>query len=355
MVTLYIASMEDYAGKSALCVGLGAKLVSRGLDVGYMKPVARKTVAMVEGQPVCQDARFMKQVFALREPLEALAPVLLTPQLMGLVLGSGEGRYAALVKQAYAEVAAGKDVVLVEGTTGLVEGSIVGLSAPEVTHLLGTRVLLVVRYTDDLSTTEVPLAMQRVWGDALLGVVFNVIPAGKRTFVEEEVRPYLENKGISVLAVLPQERVLLSVSIADLAEHLHGQILNNPERGDELVENLMVGAMAVDSAIEYFRRKDNKAVITGGDRTDIQLAALQTSTKCLILTGNLRPSSLILSQAEDMGVPLILVKPDTLTVVEEIERVFGHSRFHQERKIVKFERLLDEYFDYEALYAKLGL
>ena len=38
---------------------------------------------------------------------------------------------------------------------------------------------------------------------------------------------------------------------------------------------MLVGAMSVESALSYFRRKPNKAVITGGDRADIQLAALE--------------------------------------------------------------------------------
>jgi len=60
----------------------------------------------------------------------------------------------------------------------------------------------------------------------------------------------------------------------------------------------MVGAMNVDSALAHFRRQPNKAVITGGDRPDIQLAALETSTRCLILTGNLPPNPLIIGRAK---------------------------------------------------------
>ena len=56
----------------------------------------------------------------------------------------------------------------------------------------------------------------------------------------------------------------------------------------------------------YFRRKPNKAVITGGDRADIQLAALETSTRCLILTGNLYPSPAVLNRAEELCVPVLL-------------------------------------------------
>jgi BioD-like phosphotransacetylase family protein len=124
---------------------------------------------------------------------------------------------------------------------------------------------------------------------------------------------------------------------------------------DELVEHLMVGAMRVDSALTYFRRKPNKAVITGGDRPDIQLAALETSTKCLILTGNLHPSPIILGRAEEVGVPMILVRQDTLSAVEVIERFFGKTRFHQEKKVMRFEEMLEDRFDFERLYAALDI
>ena len=95
---------------------------------------------------------------------------------------------------------------------------------------------------------------------------------------------------------------MLSVSVGELAEFLSGKILCCADKVDELVEHLMVGAMSVDSALTYFRRKPNKAVITGGDRPDIQLAALETSTKCLILTGNLQPSPIILGPPAAMTI-----------------------------------------------------
>jgi hypothetical protein len=143
--------------------------------------------------------------------------------------------------------------------------------------------------------------------------------------------------------------------VGDLVEFLSGQVLCCTDKMDELVEHLMVGAMSVDSALSYFRRKPNKAVITGGDRPDIQLAALETSTKCVILTGNLRPSPIILGRAEEVGVPMILVRQDTLTAVEVIERFFGKTRFHLEKKVNRFEEMLEDRFDFDYLYSSLGL
>jgi len=76
--------------------------------------------------------------------------------------------------------------------------------------------------------------------------------------------------------------------------------------------------MTAEAALSRFRKQINKAVITGGDRTDIQLAALETSTTCLILTGNLHPSPLIVKQAEEFGVAILLVPLNTIETVETV-------------------------------------
>jgi BioD-like phosphotransacetylase family protein len=97
---------------------------------------------------------------------------------------------------------------------------------------------------------------------------------------------------------------------------LNAEVLTKHPREQALVENMTVGAMTADAALSRFRKYSNKAVITGGDRTDIQLAALETSTTCLILTGNLRPSPLIVKQAEEFGVAILLVRKNTMETIE---------------------------------------
>ncbi|NIV40048.1 MAG: hypothetical protein GWN58_64790, partial [Anaerolineae bacterium] len=232
---------------------------------------------------------------------------------------------------------------------------LVGLPTIEVARTLGASALVVVKYNDDLQILDDALTARTRLGDMLVGVVLNGIPRQRMPFVQETVKPGLEARGVPVLAVLPQERLLLSVSVGDLTKFLSGRVLCCQDKMDELVEHLMVGAMSVDSALSYFRRKPNKAVITGGDRPDIQLAALETSTKCVILTGNLQPSPIILGRAEEVGVPMILVRQDTLTAVEVIERFFGKTRFHLEKKVCRFEEMLEDRFDFGRLYQALEL
>jgi len=113
--------------------------------------------------------------------------------------------------------------------------------------------------------------------------------------------------------------------------------------------------MTADTALSRFRQQTNKAVITGGDRTDIQLAALETSTTCLVLTGNLQPSPLIVKQAEEFGVAILLVNQNTMETIEKIEGVFGKTRLGQTAKLQKFEELVTNAVDIERLYHVIGL
>ena len=111
-----------------------------------------------------------------------------------------------------------------------------------------------------------------------------------------------------------------------------------------------MGAMTLDAALSRFRRQQNKAVITGGDRSDIQLAALETSTVVLILTGNLQPSPVVLHQADSVGVPVLLVKGNTMQTVEAIERAYGKTRLGQPEKMNTFMQLMQENVALEKIY-----
>jgi BioD-like phosphotransacetylase family protein len=354
METLYITSTETFSGKSALCVGLARRLQKDGYRIGYMKPISTGTrLAAGLGD---EDAEFFKRTFGLPDSLEDMVPVAITTGTLEAILrGKEAAGFVARLQSAFEQVARGRDVVILEGGSNLREGYLIGLPTAQVGNLLHARDLVVVKYNDDLQILDDALTARVLLGESLIGVVLNAVPRQQMPFVQEVVKPALEARGVPILAVLPQERLLLSVSVQDLAEFLSGKILCCADKADELVEHLMVGAMSVDSALTYFRRKPNKAVITGGDRPDIQLAALETSTKCLILTGNLSPSPIILGRAQEVGVPMILVRQDTLSAVEVIERFFGKTRFHLEKKIERFEELLGDRFDFAQLYRALGL
>ncbi len=353
MATVYITSAETFSGKSALCVGLGVRLSKDGLRGGYMKPV-NVNCQVKDGVAFDEDVVFAKQAYGMSESLDLLSPVALTPAKLEQQLRGPETNFEPRLLDAYQRIAAERDVVVLEGGRSLREGYVAGLPPKRVVELLKARTLLVVRYDESLMVDRA-LTAQNYFGESLIGAAINCVPIELVAQVKEVVEPYLARHGMKTLGIIPKDQLLAAPTVSELAEGLNAEILCGFSKHGDLVEHMLVGAMSVESALSYFRRKPNKAVITGGDRTDIQLAALETSTRCLILTGNLYPSPAVLNRADELQVPILLCSLDTLSAVDIIEGYFGRSRFQQTQKIDRFSALLNEHFDFASLYKALGI
>jgi len=349
MVALYMISWGEAAGKTALCVGTGQYLQDKGKKVAYLKPlsVVPQSIGGID-----EDSQFVKQALELEEPKGTLCLNLVPGQTLKARLA--EDDFYHPLRQAYNQVAQDVDVVLVEGLGGLGQDLDMALASQQIVEILDAKVILVVRYSPPLPWAMIASTCER-FGKHLLGIVINQVPKAGIESASRGMISLFGREGIEVLGVLPEERKLLTVSIAELAEHLEAAILCCAEASSELVENVMLGALCVDSGADYFERKAGKVVVTRGERPDIQLAALATSTKCLVLTGNVPPLPQVLYWAQDKGVPILLAKQDTLAVEEKIEQALVESRFRQPKKLNPLKEILGQYFDFATLYHGLGL
>jgi BioD-like phosphotransacetylase family protein len=188
----------------------------------------------------------------------------------------------------------------------------------------------------------------------VLGIIFNNTCMERMNFVKEKVVPYFERKGVKVLGVIPRNKALQTISAREIAEGLNGQVLAGKGNMDVTVDNIVVGAMAPDSAIKVFRRKHNRAVITGGDRADLQMAALEVRMRIIILSGNLYPSAPVLGRAEELGVPVILTPDDTTTLVDRMEKLLRSVRVKNVQKIDLMKNMFDENVDTEKIIKALS-
>ncbi len=355
MKALYITSIENFSGKTAICLAIGKRLQAEGYRVGYLKPVSYEA-AQWGGYVVDEDATFVRNVLALDADPRDLAPVVVTPAVLPDCLGRGkECGFEEKIVQAAEKAAQGKDVLLLEGGGSLRMGYAVGLSTPRVAELLDAQVLAIVRYEGRLNLLDDALTAQFRLGKRLLGVILNRVPKDELPFVEQQAIPFLEAEGIPVLGTLVERPQLAAISIGELIRALNAKVLTAEAHEDALVETVMVGAMGAQEALSRFRVHPNKAVITGGDRTDVQLAALETSTLALVLTGNLQPNAAVIQRANEQGVAVLLVGTNTMETVEIIERLFGKTRLGQPEKLALFEALMAEYVDYKRLFDLLGL
>lgn len=352
MASVYIASTETFVGKSALCATLLTQLRDFGYRVGYLKPVS---VTAVPGETGAadEDAQLMRRLFDLPDAPETLAPVLATPRVIDAVLRGEQQDFAGRVRRAYEQIATDRDVVILEGVNTWAEGELLNLSASTVSEMLDAPVVLISRYRSPLAVDAI-VSVHHYLGDRLIGVIFNQVLEAQAPFVHEVVAPFLEQHGVSVLGVILDDPQLGAISVAELVDQLNATIA---VQGDQqrLVEHLMVGAMGADTALQFFRRQPNKAVITGGDRVDLQIAALETSTSCLVLTGNVRPAPTVVDRATQRGVSILLVPGDTLSVVQSAEGLFGRLRFGRGATYSRFNQLAAEQLDIPRLIKLLKL
>lgn len=355
MKSIYITSLERYSGKTAICLALGKRLQVDGFSVGYLKPLSLQPWR-VSGKIADEDATFVKEILGLDVDPWQLSPVVVTPEFLIQHLSSGgESNLMEQVKSAVKSTGSGKDILLLEGGASLREGHAVSLPTPDVAQELSSHVLVTVKYRSDIRVLDDTLSAKVRLGDLLSGVVINRVPTEAADYIHQLAIPYLEKRGIPVLGALPEKRKLAALTVSELIDVLKAKVLTEHCDPEAMVETLTVGAMTADAALHRFREYSNKAVITGGDRTDIQLAALETSTTCLILTGNLQPSPLIVKQAEDFGVSVLLVRENTMETVEAIEQIFGKTRLGQPDKLAEFETIFAENMDFDRLYQRLEL
>jgi BioD-like phosphotransacetylase family protein len=350
---LYIASVDSFAGKSLTALALGLELSDAGHRVGYLKPLGTLPHA-VRGVTTDEDAHFISTRLHPDAPLAAICPILLSPELVERAL---EGEIEGLpqrIRDSYEQVSRGRDLVIVGGVGDLSRGSLLGLSAPAVADLLDARVIVRDKLSAEPVVEEVLLA-RRLLGDRFGGVIFNFVGPDEQEALRGPLGRYLERRGIPVLGALPQDDLLGAITIRELSEHLPAKLLCCEKALDELVVHFVIGAMGVASASKYFRQLADKAVITGGDRADIQLAALQTATKAMVLTGNIYPSAPIIRRAQQLGVPLLLAPHDTLATVERIEHITGRLRVRESAKVERARALFGEHVDMKRIEALAGL
>jgi uncharacterized protein len=349
---LLVGSVESYSGKSATILGMAQQLKQRGLDIAYGKPLGT-CLSESPTDGLDEDVRFIAQTLNLNQ--QHLRPTLLSldaDTIYRRIRGEDTTDYCHDLAQ-YHQIP-GNDLVVLEGPGSLEEGRLFDLALLQVAEILDAQVLLIARYHSPLLVGKLLFAQDHL-GDRLLGAMINDIPLDQLPEIETIVKPFLEKRGIPIFGMLPRSQLLRSVSVQELVHQLKAEVLCRPDRLDLMVEELTIGAMNVNSALKYFRKANNMAVITGGDRTDIQLAALETSTHCLILTGQMAPTPMILSRAEDLEIPVLAVDLDTLSTVEIVDRAFGQVRLHETVKVECVRQMIAESFDIDRLIDRLGL
>jgi BioD-like phosphotransacetylase family protein len=347
MATLYVLSTEPNAGKTAVCAALGLEYRDAGLTVGYFKPLGTNQVEE-SGRMVDQDCLFAHRLLGPGNSLDESCPQIMTPDVEGRPFPTPGPSRLEEVRELHRQIGSTCDLVITEGPPRLSDGFFSGIPPATLAEAMDAKAIIVSRYQPGLSIDRILMA-QAIIGDRLRGVVVNSVPQDAMSAVREDFEPYLRSRALTLFGAMARDELLSAVRVGDLVTELGGRLLCGEEKLDDLVEGFGIGAMSVDSALKRLLRSTNLAVITGGDRADIQIAALFASVKCLILTGNLYPDNAVLTRASETGTPVILVSTDTKTTVEATDRLLGRIHLSSSRQIERLRELVRRDVDLAGL------
>ena len=357
---VFIAATRQNDGKTTASLGLIAVLQQHYPRVGYIKPVGQRFVE-VEEQKIDEDTVLMDSVFQLNCPLVDMSPIAVEPDFTRKYLQSSNNE--ALVKKiqkAFDRVAWEKDFVLCEGSGHAGVGSVFDLSNAQVARILGAKVIIVTQGGIGKPIDEVALnqALFEKEGVEIIGVIINKVIGTKLDYVSDFARRGFKRKGLDLLGVIPHQHILSSPTVDLIREELQAEVLSEPGRLDNLVDDVVVGAMGAQNAMNYFKR--GVLLITPGDREDIILAActgLDTRDEermaGIVLTGNLRPNANVLKVIRAMPIPVLFTAQDSYQVASKVHDLTVKTRPSDAGKISLIRDLIAKHVNVERILERL--
>lgn len=354
MPGLYIGSTSGFAGKNLVAMALGVMLKEQGYRVGYMKPVGTLP-SQPEKTMGDEDAFFVQDVLGLTDDLELVTPVLVTHELRVQAFSEGCPDWMGKIVQAYEALSRDKDIVIICGSGSFLHaGKYCDVAGLDVAQALEAKVVLIDRFFKEFYYDYL-ISARELLGETMLGTIFNAVPDSRASEVKNHLEPLLRRRGINLLGTIPEDHLLNAIRVYDLAQRLGGKIISVPTKRDVMVENFLIGTMQVENFMNHFKKRKNSAVIVGGDRSDLQLVALEGKCSCLILTGNLYPNDIILTRSEVLEVPILVVRDDTYTVAKKMESILESSKLRDPIKVKHGAQLLNSIIDFSTIKKGLGL
>ena len=328
---LYLAGTEARSGKSAVAVGLVARLARRHARVGVFRPIVRSGASDDLLRVLLQEA-----------PTD-LAPEQAWGATHDALHADPESALGRVVDR-YHAVASVHDIVLVVGSdfTDVVAPTEFSTNA-RIAADLGTSLVLVTPARDRdagelAASAAVAVSAARDAHAHVAGVVVNQVPSGDGAAAVTAVRNRLA--GIPVWA-LPETPLLRAPTVADLmvacgARLVHGdaELLDRESLG------LVVAAMSMPHVID--RLFEGAVVIVPGDRDDVVLGVLLAhhartlpTLSGVVLNGgfHLSPQVDRLIAGLNVRLPIAVADGGTMAVATALGRVDGRITADSARKI----------------------
>jgi BioD-like phosphotransacetylase family protein len=336
MNKIIIASLRKNAGKTTVMVGMARALNKK---IGYLKPFGDRLIYNKK-RLWDYDSALIANTFALSE----------NPEDMSIGFDHSKLRYMydekvtrEKVLDLAANMAQGKDLLFVEGGRDLAYGISVYLDAVSLARYLGGNLVIVISGDENTVFDDITYVKKNMdlSGINFKGIIINKVQ--NMDDFKETYLPQIQKIGVPVLGVIPYQKDLTYFSVSYLSERLFAKVVTGEDHLNRTVKNIFIGAMSVNAALQQpLLKKEGILMITGGDRTDMILVALDYQVTGIILTNNVVPPSHIISKATERKVPMLLVPYDTYETARRIDSMEPLMTKDDKQKIELLGKLIQE-------------
>lgn len=356
---VFLAATGQNRGKTTASLGLTAAIIAEGSRTGFIKPVGQRYL-VVEGTRADEDAVLMKAVFDLPDALDEMSPVTLPRHFTtDYVMGRVDEDLEREVIDAAASVAAGKDLLLIEGTGHAGVGAVVGLSNARVAALLGAPVVIVSEGGVGRPIDEIVLnqALFERHGVRVIGALVNKVDVDSHPQLPEILARGLAQHGIELLGCIPYSELLANPSLELVETHLDGELLAGEAAPGRTVGHVAIGAMRAEHASGLIAQRT--LLITPGDRDDLIAMALELDEADpgriagLVLTGGFTPSEPILAGLRSAGLFTYLAPTDTYRTAQAVDEILVKTHQTDTDKIETIIQLVGGAIDLDRFLAHL--
>ena len=336
MTNLIIGAIRKDSGKTSILVGL-AKAINK--NIAYFKPFGNR-LRYDKKRLWDYDAALMKYLFNLDEDPENLS---LGFEHTRLKYAYDQKAIREKLISELAKISANKDVVFIEGGSYLSYGASIHLDVLSIAEYIKGKLIIIINGSehdilDDIYFVKKYLDMKK---SDFAGVIINKVADVddfKNTYLDE-----IKALGVNVLGLIPYEKELTYFSVGFIVDYLFAKVIAGKEGLGKTVKDIFIGTMSATSAVQssLFKR-ESKLVITTGDRSDLVLAALESSSAGIILTNNIMPPANIISKAEEVNIPLLIVPWDTYDLVKRITSMELLLTKSDSNKVELLQKLVSE-------------
>ena len=173
--SFFITGTDTGIGKTLVTAGLARALVSRGYDVGVMKPITSGAVRRGMGL-VSEDAEYLLKAAGLHDPAMLVSPVCLEPPLapLAVTMLTGQKVEMAGIIASFTALRNMHSIMLVEGIGGLMVPIRRGYSVLNLVLEMDVPLIIVARPNlGTINHTWMTVDCARTRGVSVAGIVFN--------------------------------------------------------------------------------------------------------------------------------------------------------------------------------------